>query len=50
MRLFLVKNQKDIKASQTEKYEFVIAIASGKIDFEEIKEWIENRVVNTEET
>ena len=47
MRLFLLKNQKDIKASQEEKYEFVINIASGKIDFDEIREWIEKRIFET---
>ena len=30
----------DIKASQDEKYEFVIAAASGKIRFEEIEKWL----------
>jgi len=48
MRLFLLKNQKDIEASQEEKYEFVINIASGKIDYDEIRNWIENRIVNKE--
>lgn len=44
MRLFLLKNQKDIKASQEEKYEFVINIASGKINFDEIRDWIERKI------
>ena len=41
MRLFLLQNGQDINATQVEKYEFVISIASGKIRFEEIVSWLE---------
>jgi len=40
-RLFLLQNRMDIKASQQDKYEFVMSIASGKMRFEEIVSWIE---------
>jgi len=40
-RLFLLQNRMDIKASQQDKYEFVMSIASGKMRFEEILSWIE---------
>lgn len=41
MRLFLLQNGQDIHATQQDKYEFVISIASGKIRFEEIVSWLE---------
>jgi death on curing protein len=40
-RLSLLQNGMDIKASQHDKYEFVMSIASGKMRFEEIVSWIE---------
>jgi len=41
MRLLLLQNGQDIDATQQNKYEFVISIASGKIRFEEIVSWLE---------
>lgn len=41
MRLILLENQLDIAASQDEKYNFVIAVTTGKYRFDEIKEWIQ---------
>jgi death-on-curing protein len=40
MRLFLLENYIDVKANQKEKYEFVLGVASGKSDFEDICNWI----------
>ena len=40
VRLFLLQNNFDIKASQDEKYDFVISTASGKKDFDSIAEWL----------
>lgn len=40
MRSFLIANGFDIKATQKEKYDFVIDIASGNIRLEEIIEWL----------
>ena len=46
MRLVLMNFGKDIQATQDEKYEFIIGIASGKLDFQEIVIWIKQRVRN----
>ena len=40
MRLFLLENNFDIRASQEEKYEFVITIASGNKSLIEIVGWL----------
>ena len=44
MRLVLMKDEKGIQANQKEKYEFVIKIASSKIDYEEIRDWINEKI------
>ena len=41
LRLFLIQNGIDIRANQEEKYEFVIGIASGKIKYEGILDWLQ---------
>lgn len=46
LRYFLLSNHLDIEASQDGKYEFIIAIASGKIKFDEIAVWLEKHVKN----
>jgi death on curing protein len=45
MRFFLIDNGLDINASQQEKYNLVISIASGQIKFEEIVEWLTAHIV-----
>ncbi len=40
MRLLLMQFGQDVIATQDEKYEFVIQVASGEIDFTEIATWI----------
>jgi death-on-curing protein len=45
MRLVLMHFGKDFKATQNEKYDFVMAIASGQLDFHQIVTWIKQRVV-----
>jgi death-on-curing protein len=40
LRLFLINKGFDIKASEDEKYQFIIDIASGTIHFEEIYHWL----------
>ncbi|MGD1843031.1 MAG: type II toxin-antitoxin system death-on-curing family toxin [Thermonemataceae bacterium] len=47
MRLWLLQAQIDITATASEKYDFIISIAEGKLSFEEIKAWIEQRVDST---
>jgi death-on-curing protein len=44
MRLHLLESGLDIIANQSDKYDFVIKIASGKSDFDEIYEWIESHL------
>ncbi len=44
MRLMLMKFNKDVQATQNEKYEFIIAVASGQLDFNGIAIWINRRV------
>jgi death-on-curing protein len=45
MRFFLLQNKLDIKASQTEKYDFVIKIANGQIQFDQILVWIKEKTI-----
>jgi death-on-curing protein len=40
VRLFLLSNNLDIKASQDEKYNFIVSTASGKKDFDSIADWL----------
>jgi death on curing protein len=44
MRLILIENGFDIVASQDEKYEFVVEIASGNLKFNQIVEWLKTHV------
>lgn len=46
MRLFLIKNKINIEASQNEKYDFVMGVASGKCDFYRIVDWINKHAKN----
>ncbi len=41
MRFFLLQNKLDINATLSEKYDFVIKIANGRILFDQISAWIE---------
>lgn len=45
MRLLLMNDGQNIEADEDDKYDFVIKIASGKIDYEEIRGWILANVV-----
>ena len=44
MRLTLMQYGKDVKATQDEKYDFVIGVASGQTDFNGIVTWIKANV------
>jgi death-on-curing protein len=46
MRLVLMNFGKDIQSTQGEKYDFVIAVASGQLDFQEIVTWIKQRTTD----
>jgi prophage maintenance system killer protein len=41
MRFFLLQNRMDIKATQSEKYDFVMSIANGQVEIDQINAWIE---------
>jgi death-on-curing protein len=41
MRSFLIANGLDLKATQNEKYDFVINMAAGNLRLEEIIEWLQ---------
>lgn len=45
MRLILMQFGKDIQATQDEKYDFVMSIASGQIDFQAIVRWIKRNTI-----
>lgn len=40
-RLLLMNNQLDIDTDEDQKYQFVISISIGELNFEQIKEWLE---------
>jgi death-on-curing protein len=40
MRLFLMQENLDINADEEDKYQFVIGIADGSLEFDQIKAWI----------
>jgi death on curing protein len=42
-RLLLLKSGLDIKTTQEEKYEMVIAVSKGEWKFEQIKDWMTER-------
>ncbi len=44
-RLLLMQAHLDIDADQEEKYEFVINVSTGKLDFEEIESWLMDRII-----
>ena len=47
MRLTLMQSGEDIIATEEEKYKFVIQIASGEMEFEDIKAWIGSKIKGT---
>jgi death-on-curing protein len=46
MRFFLMQNKIDLKATQSEKYDFVMKIANGQLTFAQIKDWISDKAVH----
>ncbi len=47
MRYFLLENNIDIKATQSEKFEFVIKIAKGQSSTNEICSWIKEKSIKS---
>jgi len=45
MRLILMDHGLDISANHNDKYDFVISIASGNLNYDQIKEWIKDHLV-----
>jgi death-on-curing protein len=48
MRLILLENHLDVKATQEEKYTMVIAASNGDLRFDEIKDWLQLHVKKKE--
>ena len=46
-RLYLRQNGYDISADESQKYEFVISISKGQLDFEQIKQWLQLQTLST---
>jgi len=46
MRLLLIKEGYDLHATEEEKYSFVIGIASGELNTEQIKVWLQKHAIN----
>jgi death on curing protein len=44
MRLTLMKDQKDIDATEDEKYNFVISAARGELQSDDIKAWLKSKM------
>lgn len=44
MRLTLLLSGNDIEATEQDKYQFVIGIAEARMDYNEIKSWIEKHL------
>jgi death-on-curing protein len=45
MQYFLMENNLEVSATQTEKYEFIIRIAQGQLDYVQIRLWLSERVI-----
>ncbi|GAB5465653.1 MAG: hypothetical protein Kapaf2KO_10890 [Candidatus Kapaibacteriales bacterium] len=46
-RLSLLKSGFDINASQEEKYNLVISVAKGNLDFDSIVHWINKKIIKS---
>ena len=45
MRYFLLENDLDIKATQSEKFDFIIKIAQSQLSFEQIRSWLLEKAI-----
>ncbi len=45
MRITLLEHGKDISASQDEKFDFILKVAKGEMNFEEIRKWIKIKLI-----
>ena len=46
MRLLLLQAGKDLRATQQEKYDFVVSVAAGQTDLAGIMAWLQGKVVD----
>jgi death-on-curing protein len=46
MRLLLMQAGQDLRATQDEKYDFIIGIASGQLEFPAIVTWMKSRLTS----
>ena len=49
MRLILIESNISIAASQDEKYQMTIAASKGEIGFDDIKQWLNERIIENNE-
>lgn len=49
MKLFLLENGFDITAGEEDKYKMIISASTGQIRFEDIRTWIEERLIKKHE-
>jgi death-on-curing protein len=45
MRLVLLENGMDIRTTEEEKFEFILDIAKGKMKYEQIRIWIQTKLI-----
>ncbi|MDQ3016321.1 MAG: type II toxin-antitoxin system death-on-curing family toxin [Bacteroidota bacterium] len=45
MRITLLENEMDVDASLEEKFEFIMNIAKGEMNFEQIQNWIQSKLI-----
>jgi len=45
MRLILLEEGWELNVAQEDKYQFVIRIAEGKMEFNEISDWIKSNAI-----
>ena len=45
MRIILLENDMDVEASLEGKFEFIVKIAKGEMNFAQIQQWIQSKLV-----
>ena len=48
LRRYLLQNKIDINASEDQKYDFILSVASGKIKIDEILVWLQEHTASTD--
>ena len=47
MRLVLIDNGLDLRSTEDEKFEFILDVAKGQAKFEQIKTWIQAKLIKS---